>query len=107
MEFIVDNLKYTTYVANYFVYVTSVDTTLSGAVNIPSNVNYERYSCRVIIIGGQAFLNCTGITSVTIPNTVSRIAESAFEGCTGLTSIIIPSSVTRIDRSLLKQCSSL
>ena len=28
-----------------------------------------------------AFLNCKGLTSMTIPNSVKRIGESAFSGC--------------------------
>ncbi|NCA74193.1 MAG: hypothetical protein EOM93_05060, partial [Gammaproteobacteria bacterium] len=43
-----------------------------------------------------AFSDCTGLTSVTIPSSVTYIGQSAFEGCTGLTSVTIPESVTEI-----------
>ena len=47
-------------------------------------------------IAGSAFFGCSGLTSVTIPNSVTSIGSSAFSGCSGLTSITIPNSVTSI-----------
>ena len=38
-------------------------------------------------IGWDAFNGCTGLTSITIPSSVTSIGSSAFNGCTGLTTI--------------------
>ena len=38
-------------------------------------------------IAGLAFLGCTGLTSITIPNSVTSIGKYAFSYCTGLTRI--------------------
>ena len=51
-------------------------------------------------IGGQAFENCTSLTSVTIPNGVISIGGAAFYRCTSLTSVTIPDSVTQIGTTL-------
>jgi len=56
----------------------------------------------VIITGGSkiiysAFRGCEGLSSITIPNSVTSIHTEAFTDCTGLTSITIPSSVTLIE----------
>lgn len=38
---------------------------------------------------GSAFSNCTGLTSITIPSSVTSIGSSAFYGCTGLESVVV------------------
>ena len=48
-----------------------------------------------------------GLTSVTIPNSVTSIGNYAFYGCSGLTSVTIPNSVTSIGSSAFSECSSL
>lgn len=40
-------------------------------------------------IAEYAFYYCTGLTSISIPDTVTSIGNSAFSNCTGLTSITI------------------
>lgn len=47
-------------------------------------------------INAQMFQN-SGLTSLTIPETVTLIGNYAFAGCTGLTSIEIPDAVTAIN----------
>ena len=58
-------------------------------------------------IGNSAFLGCTGLTSITIPNSVTSIGKRAFMLCRALTSITIPNSVTSIGNYAFYQCSSL
>ena len=42
-------------------------------------------------IGASAFRGLTGLTSITIPNSVTTIGDEAFEACAGLTSIEVAS----------------
>ncbi len=58
-------------------------------------------------IGDSAFSCCTGLTSITIPNSVTSIGERAFSYCTGLTSITIPDSVTEIGERAFSECTDL
>ena len=56
-------------------------------------------------IGDYAFFGCTGLISVTIPDSVEKIGDYAFSGCTGLTTITIPNSVENIGYGAFSDCS--
>ena len=61
----------------------------------------------VTTIGQSAFEDCTGLRSVTIPNSVTQIGNEAFWKCEGLTSVTIPASVTQIGEAPFAWCTSL
>ena len=58
-------------------------------------------------IGDYAFWGCRSLTSITIPNRVTRIGECAFYRCSSLTSITIPNSVDSIGNGAFEGCSKL
>ena len=58
-------------------------------------------------IGELAFLNCRGLTNFTIPSGVTKIGAGAFFCCYGLISLTIPSSVTAIGSNAFNDCSGL
>ena len=53
------------------------------------------------------FKNCTSLSSITIPNSITTIPSHMLEGCTSLTSLTIPDSVTKIDMYALQGCTNL
>nr|MCR5307723.1 leucine-rich repeat protein [bacterium] len=55
-------------------------------------------------IGSYSFHNCKGLKNIIIPNSVKNIKSSAFQNCSGLTSITIPYSVTNIERYAFSDC---
>ena len=73
----------------------------------------DRISGDYVIKGGtkciadDAFSNCTGLKSVTIPDSVTSIGGYSFSDCTSLKSITIPDSVTSIGNSAFYGCTGL
>ena len=55
---------------------------------MPKNTTIELVE-GTLEIASTAFSGCSGLTSVTIPNSVTSIGNSAFSGCSGLTSVNI------------------
>ena len=84
--------------------VTSNPNKYSNEVVIPESVEYGGVTYSVTTIGNYAFLGCSGLTSVIIPNSVTSIGEGAFKDCSGLTSVTIPNSVTYIGGEVFWAC---
>ena len=71
------------------------------------NINGCLYSTSNDKIGDNAFCDCSGLTSLTLPSGVTEIGNSAFRDCSGLTSLTLPSGVTKIDDYAFEDCSGL
>ena len=72
-----------------------------------TSFNELQYFAGLITIGDYAFYGCTGLTEITIPNSVTSIGDEAFNGCSGLTEVTIPNSVTSIGNDTFSSCSGL
>lgn len=68
---------------------------LTGAITMADNTKF---------IAAYVFKNCTDLTYVTIPNSLTSISTGAFSGCRGLTSVTIPNSVTSISSNAFYGC---
>ncbi len=80
---------------------------VDGNLIIPATVKAGDVEYSVIAIGDYAFWECSGLTSVAIPNSVTTIGVYAFLNCSGLTSVTIPNSITAIDFGAFWGCSGL
>ena len=71
-----------------------------GAVIIPDATN----GLPVTGIGDWAFVDCTNVTSVTVPNGVTNLGVGAFWGCTSLTNATLGSGLSSITDFAFADC---
>lgn len=114
-DFEVDGIFYTASGTTATVtYETSAYNSYSGDIIIPETVTYNGTTYTVTAIGDEAFLDCTGLTSVSIPVTVTAIGTNnvqkpgqSFGNCTSLTSVVIPDNVESLGRLTFYGCTNL
>ena len=75
---------------------TAISTTLTS-ITLPNSI---------VTISDFAFVDCSGLTSISLPSSVKEIGVMALSG-TGLTSITIPNNVTSLGVGVLADCRSL
>ena len=56
------------------------------------------------VIGSYAFLDCSGLTSLTLPAGITEIGYRAFWGCRGLTSLTLSAGITEIGDDAFCYC---
>lgn len=78
----------------------------TGDIVVPEKVVYNDKVYTVTKIAG-AFFMCDGLTSVSLPETITTIESQSFEKCTKLTTVNIPGSVTYIGRRAFLDCNVL
>ena len=93
--------------STYYHYYTSDDVIGAYAFKNCSDLTSLTLPSSVTRIGAYAFKNCSGLTSLTLPSSVTRIGDYAFYNCSGLTSLTLPSSVTSIGEFAFRYCSGL
>ncbi|MEE3394242.1 MAG: leucine-rich repeat domain-containing protein, partial [Lachnospiraceae bacterium] len=62
---------------------------------------------QVTEIADNAFKDCTGLTSIVMPQSVTNVGKYAFSGCTGLTSVNLSENINKIDDRTFAGCTSL
>ena len=104
-EIVVDNLKYCIHKSNKTATCLGFDKPSDQkTLIIPNNI---RHNIKVTPIGNSAFIYCSRLTSVTLPDSLVRICNKAFRSCSGLTSVTFPASLTSIGDKAFCGCSGL
>lgn len=86
--------------------VTAMSASDWSGTNITSFDELEYFS-GLTEIPVDGFKSCTGLTSVTLPNSLTTINQNAFQNCSGLTSVAIPNSVTSLWYGIFGNCTAL
>ena len=77
-----------------------------GAIEIPTRVFHDGVAYTVTKVGSYAFAGCSGVTSVSFPETVTTIGDHAFAGCNAMLSMTIPKTILSIGNYAFESCSS-
>ena len=85
-------------------YYYLLDNPYSGAVTIPETVEHDGTTYTVTSLGDEAFYDCGGVSSLTLPATVRSIGSYCFYNST-FTSLELPDSLRTIgDNAFLYSC---
>ncbi|MCQ2068160.1 MAG: leucine-rich repeat domain-containing protein [Bacteroidaceae bacterium] len=79
----------------------------SGRITIPSSIKFGDNDYKVTAIGENAFISCSDLTAITIPNCITKIGRAAFCDCTSLSRLNIPESISEIDNSAFYYCENI
>jgi hypothetical protein len=94
--------------ANVEKYVVDADTEIIGKEAFRNCNSLDTIVLNnVIEIKEHAFLNCSSLQSLVVPDSVTNIEYGAFYGCESLTDITIPDSVTYIGYEAFDKCKNL
>ena len=86
--------------------ITTIERNLfSECINL-EEVKFEEDS-QLKVINQHAFYNCSKLTNIDIPNTVTYIGTYAFSGCASLKSVTIPDGVTIVEKHTFSNCTNL
>ena len=84
----VDNIYYRLYKDNT-AEVTDGILNYTGDIIIPATITYEDVTYTVNAIANNAFADDNGVTSISIPATITKVGVGAFTDCGGLTAVHI------------------
>ena len=94
-------------------------TTVTIGKDITSLGNYAFYKAtnlkhvnfaedgKLTSINKQAFLKCTSLISITVPDTVTVLGSYVFNGCTALNEVVLPAKLKSIGSRMFENCTSL
>ena len=71
------------------------------------NPETENYGSKLMLIGANAFANCTSLAQINIPDSVKNISEKAFYGDTALANVEMSDNVIYISDECFNGCSAL
>ena len=82
----------------------AIDINTTGPVTLPASFEYLGQTYNVKEIGRNAFYQCKGITSVIIPEGVTKVSKWAFLQCNALESVTLPTTLTEIGEAAFREC---
>ena len=92
----------------------------NAALNIPASIEFIGDSAftgsgvvdgdfpeGLTYLGERAFMNCTGLTTISLPTSVENYGANIFYGCSNVTYVELPQNMEKIPNGLLWDCTGL
>lgn len=92
----------------------------NAALNIPASIEFigdSAFSGSGVVggdlpegltyLGEKAFMNCTGLTTISLPTSVENYGANIFYGCSNVTYVELPQNMEKIPNGLLWDCTGL
>ena len=89
------------------VYIILDKTIVKENIRIPEYVIINEKEYRVTTIRNAAFLGCSKLKSIFIPNSITSIGMAAFQGCRNLASVTLPKNISEIKTCTFLNCTAL
>ena len=102
---VIDGIKYWLHVEGKTASVLAGN--YEGDVVIPQVVSCKGREFQVKYLDSECFKECTRLTSITLPEGITKLPWSCFENCSSLTSVTLPKGITSLEESCFRGCSSL
>jgi len=97
------------------------DITTIGDMNLAPERGSEApfYGCKSLLrvdlkgctkltsVGNAAFMYCSSLTSMVLPDSLTQLGDVAFDQCSSLTSVVLPDSLTQLGMAAFHECTSL
>ena len=78
----------------------------SGDIVLPENIEYKGKTYTVAELGSQAFKG-EPVTSVVMPNTITKVGLGSFQDCTQLASVTLSTGIAKLQQNMFTNCTSL
>ena len=79
----------------------------TGDIVIPAGFEYNGKTYKVVALGSAAFKDQVGVTSVSIPETVTKLPLGVCQGCSNLTKVTLPATIVDFGSNCFANCTSL
>lgn len=76
-------------------------------VIVPESFTHHEHEYEIVAIGEKAFYRCSGLASVSLPNTVIEIKQQSFSGCSEMDNIYLNTNLQKIGDAAFSDCSSV
>ena len=102
-EIACDSVRLETFAVGDVIYITGTSSKESSTIDIPEEIDGKP----LVRVLERAFADCTAVSTIILPKSVTQIGPYAFENCKSITGITLPEKASELEQGVFKDCASL